>query len=273
VGAVASPGLLGPGGGLARAVGLPPLAGLYVVAVLCFLAAALVLWGASNPAVPYLGRGAGLLGPSPGRRYARGEVASGLKAPSARLAVAILAATNLVMVAVMAIAPVHMVAHGHHLGLVGIVVGAHVAGMFVPSPVSGWAADRVGPTAVAGGGFGLILASGVAGLLLDVGGALQMTAVLLVLGVGWNLGVVGGSALLAGSVPEKLRPRVEGIGEVSMGLVAGAGAPVAGLVVALGGFAALSLSGTAVAATAILTLVVSARRAAGRPGPPPPTTR
>lgn len=269
LGAVASPGLLGPGGELARGVGLPPLAGIYVVAIPCFVLAALLLRGASNPAVPYLGRGADLLGPpreTPPRRTheaAGRKVASTLLgAPLARVAVSVLAATNLVMVAVMAIAPIHLVAHGHGLGAVGIVVGVHVGGMFAPSPISGWAADRVGPAAVAGGGFGLIAASGAAGVLLDTGGLLPMAAVLLVLGVGWNLGVVGGSAMLAASVPAALRPRVEGIGEVSMGLAAGAGAPIAGLVVAFGGFAALSLAGALVAATAALTLA-SARRATG----------
>jgi hypothetical protein len=39
-----------------------------------------------------------------------------------------------------------------------------------------------------------------------------------------------------------------------MGLAAGAGAPIAGLVVALGGFATLSLAGAMVAAAAILAL-------------------
>ena len=47
----------------------------------------------------------------------------------------------------------------------------------------------------------LIVASGAAGLLFDAASAVPMTAVLLLLGVGWNLGVVGGSALLAASVP------------------------------------------------------------------------
>jgi len=53
-----------------------------------------------------------------------------------------------------------------------------------------------------------------------------------------------GSAGLAASVPTRLRPHVEGLGEVSLGLAAGAGALIAGLVLALGGFAALSLAGT-----------------------------
>ena len=254
LGAVASPGLLGPSGELAQGLGLPPLAGLYAVAIFCFVTAALLLFGASNPKVPYLGRGAGLLGPSRGPQVKQREIASGMGASSARVAVSILAATNLVMVAVMAIAPVHLVAHGHDLGLVGVVVGLHVAGMFAPSPVSGWAADRVGPIPVAAGGFLLIVASGAAGLILDTGGLFSMAVVLVTLGVGWNLGVVGGSALLTASVPALLRPHVEGVGETSMGLAAGAGAPIAGVVVAFGGFATLSLAGSVVAATAVLAL-------------------
>lgn len=70
-----------------------------------------------------------------------------------------------------------------------------------------------------------------------------------------------GSTLLAASVPVALRPHAEGFGEVSMGLAAGAGAPLAGLLVALGGFAALSLAGMIVAATVMLVLAF-ARRAA-----------
>ena len=45
----------------------------------------------------------------------------------------------------------------------------------------------------------------------------------------------------------------------SAGLAAGTGAPIAGLIVALGGFAALSLAGTVVAARAILTLAFAHR--------------
>jgi hypothetical protein len=119
LGAVASPGLLGLSGDLARTIGLPPLTGLYMVANSCFLVAALLLWATSNPAAPYLGRGAGLLDPSWGTRATRREVASGLSASSARVAVSIMGATNLVMVAVMAIAPVHLAAHGLDLRLGG----------------------------------------------------------------------------------------------------------------------------------------------------------
>ena len=39
-----------------------------------------------------------------------------------------------------------MVAHGYDLGVVGIAVGVHVAGMFAPSSFSGRLADRIDPT-------------------------------------------------------------------------------------------------------------------------------
>lgn len=261
LGAVASPNLLGPGGDLARLIGLPPLAGLYLVAILCFAIAALLLAAVSNPGAPFFGRGSGLLGAYEGSRVSREDLLGGLCTSPARSALLILAAVNLVMVAVMAIAPVHLSAHGHGLGLVGFIVAVHVAGMFVPSPVSGWMADRVGPTPVAGGGFLLLVAAGITGAVLDIGSAPPMTAMLLLLGVGWNFGVVGGSTLLAASVPASLRPYAEGLGEVSMGLAAGASAPVAGMIVAFGGFAALSVTGATIATTVVLALAFARWRA------------
>src|SRR5918995_1617460 len=145
VGAVSSPSMLGPSGDLAHALGLPRLSGLYVVAVLAFTVAALLLAAVSSPAVPYAGRGAALLGTSEGPKVTRQEPAAGLATVPARLALAVLAATNVVMVAVMAVAPVHLTGHGHGLDLIGIIISIHVAGMFLPSPISGWVADRVGP--------------------------------------------------------------------------------------------------------------------------------
>ena len=255
IGSILSPNLLGPSGEMASAIGLPRLAGLYLIAMVCFAAAALLLAAASYSGVPYFGNSAALRTVEKRSRMTKGGIASDLKAPAARMGLLILAATNMVMVAVMAIAPVHLAVHGYNLGLVGTVVGIHVGCMFVPSPISGWIADRLGPAPVAEAGFFLLAAAGVAGAFLDKGSAVWMTVMLMLLGVGWNFGVVGGSTMLAGSIPGPMRPQAEGLGEVAMGLAAGAGAPVAGTVAAFGGFTALSLVGVAVAAAAaILTL-------------------
>ena len=255
VGSILGPNLLGSSGEVAAVIGLPRLAGLYLVAILCFATAALLLAAASYPGVPYLGKSAALRTVGKRSRMTKGPIASDLKLPAARTGLLILAATNMVMVAVMAIAPVHLAIHEYNLGLVGTVVGIHVGCMFVPSPISGWIADSLGPTPVAEAGFFFLATAGVAGAFLDTGSAVWMAVMLMLLGVGWNFGVVGGSTMLAGSIPAPLRPHAEGLGEVAMGLAAGAGAPIAGIVVALGGFTALSLVGVAVAAAAaILTL-------------------
>ena len=168
------------------------------------------------------------------------------------------------MVSVMASAAVHMTAHGDDLDFVGIVVGIHVFCMFAPSPLTGWLADRAGGATVAALGAGLLITAGVGGAVVDLSHGLEMTAMLALLGLGWNAGVVGGSTMLASSVPASLRPHTEGIGEVAMSLAAGAGAPIAGVLVAVGDFTALSIAGAAVG-----VLVVAALRLEDRaPGEP-----
>jgi MFS family permease len=230
LGAVASPNLLGPSGDVAEVLGLPSLSGLYLVAFLSFGIAGALLAALPRRALPF----------SPGR-VSRRELRSGLR--RARLALLVLCASNFVMVAVMAIAPVHLASHGHSLDLVGIVVGIHVLCMFAPSPLSGWLADRAGGMTVAALGAALLVAAGISGALLDLSDWTSMTAMLALLGLGWNAGVVGGSTMLAASVTAVLRPQTEGIGEVAMGLAAGAGAPIAGLIVAFGDISALSIAG------------------------------
>jgi MFS family permease len=246
VGAVASPLLLGPSGDLAQAAGLPRLSGIYVIAGLAFLAAALMLGTASRP-TPGHG-GAARLRRSEARAAPtwRQLMEITLAAP-ARYGVALLAGANVVMVGVMAVAPVHLMAHGHDLEMVGTVISLHVAGMFAPSPISGWLADRFGPVAVAGVGCLLVLLAGVGGALADPRSAGSTVLVLVILGAGWNFAVVGGSTLIARSVDVSLRVYVEGIGEVAMGVAAAAAAPLAGVVIAVGGFSALSLVVAAVA--------------------------
>jgi MFS family permease len=247
LGAVASPNLLGPSGEVAEVLGLTSLSGLYLVAFVAFGVAGALLGALPRQALPV----------SPGG-LSRRELRTGLR--GARLALLVLGASNFVMVAVMAIAPVHLTEDGHSLDFVGIVVGVHVLCMFAPSPLTGWLADRAGGMAVAALGAALLVVAGISGALLDLSNGTSMTAMLALLGLGWNAGVVGGSTMLAASVAAALRPQTEGIGEVAMGLAAGAGAPIAGLIVALGDITALSIAG-AVGGVLMLTALRIGERA------------
>jgi MFS family permease len=247
LGAVASPNLLGPSGGLAAALALPRLSGLYLVALAAFVTAGLVLRVLSRRSAP----------PSVGRRVTPRELRSGVS--NARVALLVLAASNLVMVAVMAIAPIHLTEHGHSLEFVGLVISIHVLCMFGPSPATGWLADRAGSAPVAALGALFLGAAGVTGATGDMANGIAMTAMLALLGLGWNAGIVGASAMLAASVPTAMRSYTEGIGEVAMGLAAGAGAPIAGLIVALGDFATLAMAGAVGGVVILATLWVGQR--------------
>jgi MFS family permease len=93
---------------------------------------------------------------------------------------------------------------------------------------------------------------------------------LLLLGVGWNACLIAGSALLVSAVATWQRPRVEGIGELSMGIAAAAGGALAGPLVAVSGYPTLAVAAAALAATVAPLLLVSVRR--GSPVPAAPRT-
>jgi MFS family permease len=243
-GAVASPNLLGPSGELAEALGLPSLSGLYLVAIPSFLVAAALLGALPRTG----GRGS----PAPAERVTSRAVRASLRGGPARGAVVLLGAANLVMVAVMAIAPVHLLEHGHTLDFVGVAVGAHVLAMFAPSPLTGRLVDAVGSAAVARLGACVLAAAGLTGAMVDEAHGSGVVLMLTLLGLGWNAVVVAASTLLAASVPAAVRPRSEAVGEIAMSLAAGFGAPVAGVLVAVGDFTTLALAGAACALAALL---------------------
>lgn len=170
------------------------------------------------------------------------------------------------MVAVMAMTPVRLGeshADADVLRLVGIVLSLHIAGMYAFSPVVGWLTDRLGRRAVILGGVGLLLAAcavaGTAGQHTP-----RLSVGLVLLGLGWSGTMVAGSTLLSESVPAGVRPSVQGLSDLIMG-VAGAGAAVvSGFVMQFAGYPVLTL----LAAVAAMPLVALALRPVptGAPG-------
>jgi MFS family permease len=258
VGAVAGPNLLVPADALGRALGLLGLAGAYVVAAVCFAGAACLLLRlpARPPAIE----------PDPRVAAPAGTPVRGLT---------VLALANLVMVGVMTMAPVHLHHLGVGLGAIGLVQSLHIAGMFAPAPLSGWLADRWGPaptTALAGA----VLTASALLAAVAAGEPLALGVALVLLGVGWNLGLVAGSTLLTAGVPATERPRREGWGEVAMGFAAGGGGAASGAVMTGGGYGMLASAGAAVAALVVAAAWqarVSGCRSAAQPAPAPSPPR
>lgn len=126
-----------------------------------------------------------------------------------------------VMLLVMTATPVAMVGHGHDVSDAVQVIQWHVLGMFAPSLFTGSLIARFGAPRVMAAGF-VLLAAHVA-LALSGTGLPNYYAALVLLGIGWNFGFVGGTALLTSTYRENERAKAQAINDfVVFGIVAAA---------------------------------------------------
>jgi MFS family permease len=258
VGAVAGPNLIAPAGSVATLLGLPPLAGAYLMTVV-FISLALVVAFIFLRPEPYR-----LADPSAMRTHPEGTantpVASLLRYPAVLVALVSLVAGQVVMVLIMTMTPLHLTDHGHGLGTVGFVLSAHTFGMFALSPVSGRLADRFGsPRVIAAG----LLTLGVASVLAAVAppdGGFLLTIALFLLGFGWNLGFVSGSAMLTAGLVRAERTRVQGVADALIWTTAALASLSSGLVVAYASYTTLGLLGLALVTMPAALLVARGGR-------------
>jgi MFS family permease len=171
---------------------------------------------------------------------------------AALIGAAALVFANVTMVSIMTVTPLHLDDAGQSLGVVGLVISLHVAGMFLPSPLSGALVDRVGRVPViAAAGVVLLLAGGVAAPTSGHSVA-PVIAALVLLGIGWNLGLVGGSTLLTDAIPLAERARAQGQADFAMGMAGALGSLAAGPVLHAGGYALLGIAGAGLGAGLVL---------------------
>jgi predicted MFS family arabinose efflux permease len=85
---------------------------------------------------------------------------------------------------------------------------------------------------------------------------------MVLLGVGWNLALLAGSALLTADVPADRRPDREGWGETGMGVAASCGGFGSGMVMTAGSYPMLAVAG-AVIAIMLLPVAISSYSSSG----------
>ncbi|MEU8275759.1 MFS transporter [Microbispora bryophytorum] len=262
IGSVAGPNLSEVADRFGRWLGLPGLTGPYVLSVVSFALAGVVV-------AVFLRPGARSSAPVTNQAdtgQAVGAVAAlrwAAADPAARFAVVLVAVAHAMMVMVMVMTPLHMQHHGMSLQLVGVVISVHVLGMYALSPVFGWLTDRLGAVRMACAGM-LMLATAVAlgfvAASAAEGSALTALA-LTVLGLGWSASVISASALLTGTAADHVRVPLQGATDAGMNYAGAAAAALAGPILAAGGFHAVN-----VAAAVILVPAVAAATAAVRRG-------
>nr|BEK71074.1 MFS transporter [Kitasatospora purpeofusca] len=267
LGAVAGPNLVPLTGDIARAWGIPPLAGPFLLAALGYTAAAVLLTALLRPDPLHLARARLPAADAPGtvRGTDSGSAADPVRkreGPPRGLGVAtglwIMLLGQLPKVALMTMTPVHLAANGHGTGTIGLVVSLHIAAMFLPSPLTGLVTDRLGALPVAAASGALLCAAALLAAAAP-GDSVPLLAVALTLaGIAWNLGLVSGTAVITAALPPGHGANTQGLADVGLAVAGSTGALLSGLAVTAGGYTTLAL---ACALTALLVTPLALRAA------------
>lgn len=246
-GAVAGPNLVDVTGRAAASIGAPALSGPFMLAAAAYSLAGLVLLIFLRPdpliTARVIEEAESAKGNVSGTMGSLLPAAVAAHKPGVIVGAAVMVLTQVVMIAIMTMTPIHMKHHGHGLGAVGIVIGIHVAAMFLPSLITGVLVDKYGRTVMSClSGITLLLA-GAAAAWAPGDSMPFLILALALLGLGWNFGLISGTAAIVDSTPPQSRARTQGTVDVLIALAGASGGAMSGIVVAHSSYAALSIVG------------------------------
>jgi MFS family permease len=272
LGAVGGPLLVSTSGRLAHSLGLPTLSGPFLVATIAYGLAAAVLstWLRPDPllvarsdvqitstaldrplpddTLPIPQANADTTnGDEPGGMHDEAtQVANRQRAGDATgiaLGAAAMVLTQLIMVAIMTMTPVDMHQHGLGLGATGIVIAVHIGMMYLPSPVTGRVADRYGPRTVILAGTASLLAAGLLASAASGHSTTLLAIALGLLGLGWNLGLLGGTTLVTSAAELDHRARIQGRVDLAVALSGTTGGLASGMIMTITSYSVLTFGG------------------------------
>lgn len=171
-----------------------------------------------------------------------------------RLALTSMVISQMTMVAVMTMTPVHLKGHGHET-VSAYVISLHIVGMYAFSPLIGKFSDLRGRQNTIMIGALLLMGSTVMSALAGDSPALLFPSLWL-LGIGWSFGLIGGSSLLVDSVATESRVRVQGTADLMMSFFGGMAGFSSGFIRKAIGFHWLSNLGTVLAAVLLVSVIV-----------------
>lgn len=242
-GAVAGPNLVNVMGDFALSIGVPSLAGPFILSAAAYILAGLILFM--------------LLRPDPlviARKIAVSNAEKNVSGPSAHtdqvenkrgiiVGATIMVLSQIVMVAIMTMTPIHMSHHGHGMGAIGLVIGFHIGAMYFPSLVTGVLVDKFGRTAMAMASGATLLLSGIIAAVAPGDSIILLVIALSLLGLGWNFGLISGTALIVDSTKIPTRAKTQGTVDILIALSGASGGALSGMVVAGSSFETLSFAG------------------------------
>lgn len=243
-GAVAGPNLVEIMGKFAVSIGVPSLAGPFILSATAFILAGLVLFIMLRPDPLEIGK----MIEADRRENAYGNKAESFSEKTINkrgltVGATVMVLTQIVMVAIMTMTPVHMKHHGHGLSEVGIVIGFHVGSMYLPSLVTGVLVDKIGRTVMSIASGVTLLCAGLLAAFAPSDSMVLLIVALSLLGLGWNFGLISGTAQIVDSTEPSTRAKTQGKIDVLVALAGASGGALSGMVVANASYATLSLAG------------------------------
>jgi len=169
--------------------------------------------------------------------------------------------SQMAMVAVMTMPPVHLRLHDHET-VSAYIISLHIAGMYAFSPLVGRFADKRGRlTTIQVGALVLMGATVLSSLAGD--SPVLLFPALWMLGVGWSFGLIGGSSLLVDSIDQQIRVRVQGAADLMMSFCGGLAGFSSGFIRKAVGYHVLSNVGTVLAGILLVVVVWKKSRISG----------
>lgn len=242
-GAVAGPNLVEVMGDFALSIGVPALAGPFILAGVAFILAGLVLFILLRPDPFVIAQAIESYNKENKKEDKAFIVNHASNNKGIIMGATIMILTQLIMVAIMTMTPVHMGHHGHSIGAIGLVIGIHVGSMYLPSLFTGYLIDKVGRISMAIASAITLLLAGLVGAFGSGGSMISLIIALALLGLGWNLGLISGTTLIVDHTHSANRAKIQGTVDVFIALAGASGGAMSGMIVANSSYTTLSLVG------------------------------
>ena len=243
IGAVAGPNLVTPMGHVAQSLNMPALAGPFLLAAVAYSAAGLVFFLLLKPDPLIVAR---LI--EERKATLKPESIQHSVYPSGQrfgiiVGASVLVLSQIVMVAIMTMTPIHMQHHGSTLSAVGLVIGLHVASMYLPSLVTGSLVDKVGRIKMVIASAITLTVAGLFAAFAPGDSTFLLTVALMLLGLGWNFGLISGTAIVIDSTTIQTRAKTQGSIDVGVAIGGSVGSLLSSVIVAFSSYAVLGLMG------------------------------
>lgn len=255
-GAVAGPNTVEVTGSFATSIGLPALTGPFILAATAFILAGLVLLLFLRPdpllVARDLAKDNAHIPPAVDYKKTRISNNRGLV-----VGATVMVLTQIVMVAIMTMTPIHMKHHGHSLGDIGLVIGIHIGAMYLPSLITGVLVDKFGRTTMSIASGVVLLLAGIVAAIAPPDSMAILIVALALLGIGWNFGLISGTAIIVDATDPTTRAKTQGTIDVLIALAGASGGALSGMVVSHSSYATLSLAGGGLALLLIPVIIWS----------------